>query len=402
MPASRVQRADFYNALELPAVMGNGSLRVQGRATRSGIYVYQNDDGTLRREYRPPDEVFDGSSMDSLRGAPMTLGHPPDMVDPDNYADHAVGTILGVARSWADGGDDAIKIDAVITRRDALDALAARQSTQLSGGYSCLYDATPGTTPDGLAYDGTQSSIAYNHVAMVDVARGGPDMKLRTDAAPRGTPIEFIACASKRTDSTDMKPASTARKESTMPKIRIDGLELDVTDATAAVIQQKIDALTQRADKADADAKTAKADAEKAQGRADAAVESEKASKAGMAAAVQARVALERNAQKILGAEVKLDGMSDLDVMKAVVVKRSPAVKLDGVSDERIIGRYEVAIETAPESRADENGPNGRAAFLRGTAADSRSDAGTEDLVEKARKEHEARMDSMGRPQARA
>lgn len=177
-----------------------------------------------------------------------------------------------------------------------------------------------------------------------------------------------------------------------MPKqIKIDGLTLNADDAAAEAIQQAHDRAVSKL-AADLAAATARADREKA--RADAAegetpmvkcskctdgkviascdscggagmMPSEKTEKADGFGAwrdgivkqrVAGRVKLETDARRILGAGAKLDGMSDDEIRKAVVLKIQPTAKLDGVSRDYLAARYDAAIE-APAPRVPPPAP---------------------------------------------
>jgi hypothetical protein len=121
------------------------------------------------RVYRPRDEVM--NARPSFAHRPVTLGHPSKAVTADNWKD--------VARGWT--GDE-VAIDGDIIRVPMLlaDAEAIRAveggTRQLSMGYDCTLDWTPGTSPTGEAYDAVQRGIRGNHVAIVDAARGGPEL----------------------------------------------------------------------------------------------------------------------------------------------------------------------------------------------------------------------------------
>lgn len=43
--------------------------------TRTGVFLYQLPDGTVRREYRPPEEVFNADSLRLYKGIPITDDH---------------------------------------------------------------------------------------------------------------------------------------------------------------------------------------------------------------------------------------------------------------------------------------------------------------------------------------
>jgi hypothetical protein len=152
-------------------------------------------------------------------------------------------------------------------------------------------------------------------------------------------------------------------------KIKIGGKEFDVADEVGAHLNAqnaRLDAAEASSKKSAEEAAVAKRDAEKATARADVAEaeltkekkarldEAEKA-KAGM----RARVALESQASEVLGEDVKLDGLTDVEI-KRRVVEHLDEVDLKGKSDAYIEARYDLAIERLderedePEEREDE------------------------------------------------
>ena len=71
-----------------------GGLIVDANLSRIGVLKYQMPDGTVRREYRPQDEVFHPESMASFAHAPITDDHPGRVVA-SNWKQHAVGHVAG-------------------------------------------------------------------------------------------------------------------------------------------------------------------------------------------------------------------------------------------------------------------------------------------------------------------
>ena len=57
-----------------------GFLKAPAHLTRAGVFVYHNPDGTERREWRPTSEIMRADSLATLISAPVTDGHPPEMV----------------------------------------------------------------------------------------------------------------------------------------------------------------------------------------------------------------------------------------------------------------------------------------------------------------------------------
>ena len=77
-----MQRYDNYMIQAIQT--DEGFVRDTAIIGRTGILVYQNADGSVRREYRPPDEAFDVNSLASIRGKPITVGHH-GIVTSDNF-----------------------------------------------------------------------------------------------------------------------------------------------------------------------------------------------------------------------------------------------------------------------------------------------------------------------------
>lgn len=155
----------------------DGRVRVQAHLTRAGIFEYRNPDGTVRRELRPAEEVFRPESMRSFAVVPFTDDHPPDMLTAANASQYAKGSTGDtIVRD-----DDHIRCmigvfdEATIRKMDA-------GKLELSGGYTCDVDETPGTHPLWGAYDAVQRNIVGNHVALVDKGRAGT-ATVRMDSA---------------------------------------------------------------------------------------------------------------------------------------------------------------------------------------------------------------------------
>lgn len=181
-PSKRVIRIDA-GALRSPMDTPQGFLRVDGYAGRCGIYEYMNDDGTIRRELRTPEELFRQAALDGFEGAPVTDGHPTEPVTRDNVTRYEVGTSTAARR---DG--DNVATSMVIKRGDTIAKVKSGRGVQLSPGYALDLDMKSGKdsrygypgNPEGR-YDAVQRNIEINHLALVDQARGGPSMKLRLD-----------------------------------------------------------------------------------------------------------------------------------------------------------------------------------------------------------------------------
>lgn len=282
-----------------------GGVRVDAALTRTGVLEYPGPNGTVIREYRPPDEVARADSLATLAHAPVTNRHPPGAVNPRNYKTYAVGTVAGEARM--DG--DLVVASLVIQDADALAAVETGKRREISCGYNCDLDETPGETPEGIRFDRVQRNIVYNHVAIVERGRAGSSVALRMDADGNLT-----------IDEENMDPKEIAK------------LQADLAAAVA------------RADKAEAarDAATARADA--ATARADAAEAKEQA-RADAADLEKAIVV----ARKVCGAEFKVDGLT-LGQVRAAVAAKDSGLRLDGKSEAYVGALYDAAAARADKA----------------------------------------------------
>jgi hypothetical protein len=158
-----------------------GGLVARGNLTRTGVLTYKDPSMPtgVRRELRHPDDVFNSDSLDSLAHVPVTDDHPAGKVTTESWRDDAIGHIAGKPKR--DGKFVAGELH--INHGPAVDKAERGDLAELSCGYTCHYDATPGTY-DGQAYDGRQTSIRYNHVAAGPVGwgRAGSEVRMRLDA----------------------------------------------------------------------------------------------------------------------------------------------------------------------------------------------------------------------------
>lgn len=176
---ARVHRVDHLGSLAAPIRRADGTMIAEARMTRTGVFTYRKADGTTRREYRSPDEVFRPDSLASFRGVPVTNKHPPEMITAQNARKYTVGAVLDTPRR---DGDYAV---ATIAVHDAA-TIAAMDAgkNQVSNGYDVDLIEEPGTSPDGERYDARQTNIVGNHFAIgLDNARAGSDAIVRMDDA---------------------------------------------------------------------------------------------------------------------------------------------------------------------------------------------------------------------------
>jgi hypothetical protein len=141
--------------------------------TTIGIFEYVKPDGSVRRELRTPEEVFDKKSLESYKGKPIVITHNAGLITKDNVDSTSIGTIL--SEGYKDGED--VRAEIIIHDTNSMKRYGLKE---LSLGYSLTLEETPGTW-NGQQYDAVQRNIRINHLALVDEARAGDDAHLNLD-----------------------------------------------------------------------------------------------------------------------------------------------------------------------------------------------------------------------------
>lgn len=337
----RYERIDSWMFVSGAVTDADGFLRDSPIVARTGIYIYQQPDGTIRREYRPPEEVFDTDSEASFVGKPIVVGHPASgIVNSDTAQDLAIGTILS---SGYPKDETNIACDIVIHNPSAIG-----EKRGLSLGYRVDVEETPGTTPDGQQYDAIQRNIRINHLAVVDRGRAGAKARLNLDGDEI---IEGVETKMKiKIDSVDFEVDEKIANyvNSLQNKEENARVKLDTANTELKSVKEQNTALKADADdkKAKLDAMTAERDGLKA--KVDAAdAEKEKAVKEAVEAVkadMQERAELEETA-KIAKVE-KTDGLTNAELKEGIVKAAfGESFKLDGVSEAYINGAYSAAKE---------------------------------------------------------
>ena len=341
-----VQRYDSLQLVAGAVIDTDGFMRDSPIVARTGVYEYRNPDGTIRREYRPADEVFASDALNSFRGKPITVLHPKKgKITAANAFGTAIGSIL------SDGypkDEKYVACDIVIFAPDKIG-----KHRELSLGYRCDCEETPGVSPDGQAYDAIQRNIRINHLAVVPVARAGMKARLNCDGdeiiESEGTQnmskfkidgvehevpeavANYITALQSRADAAEA--GLTATKETlagvTASKTELQ-TKLDAMTGERDGVQGKLDAMT-----AERDSLKSKVDAAEADKKAavDKAVEDTKKE-------VKERAELEADAKK-----AKCDNTDGMDnkALKIAIIKavRGDSLNFDGKSDDYVNAYYD-------------------------------------------------------------
>jgi len=127
------------------------------------------DPGQIVEVDRRPEDVFEEAALASFEGKPVTDGHPPENVGPENFSAYARGHVQNVRREG-----EHIVADLYINDPVLASQVRSRVKREVSCGYLCVY------TPDGTGY--RQTHIRGNHVAVVPRGRAGREIAIQ-DAA---------------------------------------------------------------------------------------------------------------------------------------------------------------------------------------------------------------------------
>ena len=130
---------------------------------KNELFVDAEDDSEIEVG-RSPEEVFAPETLASFENKPITVEHPHEDVNVENYKDYAVGFVRDVKQGKFDG-QDVILGTLVITDKDAIEGIENGEHVELSCGYDC--DIEDGD--DGYQ----QKHIRGNHVALCEAGRAG-------------------------------------------------------------------------------------------------------------------------------------------------------------------------------------------------------------------------------------
>lgn len=118
--------------------------------------------------YRDPDELKKAAA--SANNIPLLDEHIPVSTD-----DHRPDSVVGSTGSDAVFNDPYLDQSLVVWTKDAIRGIENRRQQEISCAYYYTADMTPGTF-QGQDYDGVMRNIRFNHVALVEKGRAGPDV----------------------------------------------------------------------------------------------------------------------------------------------------------------------------------------------------------------------------------
>lgn len=361
MNGRRFAKCDFR--LDRAERTPEGYLQGVVPVTGCGVFPYRNVaddgswDGTWRQELRHPDHVHDKASLDSLRMLPVQVEHVA-MLGPENIDSLKVGH-LGENYQIADDGSVRIPI-----RIDSPRGLAAIDSgkKELSMGYDLdLVPAPAGASFMGKPYTHIQTNIRYNHIAITDKARLGPQMRLDSadsveDDVQKPSPLERPMLIKTRVDNIEYEAAPEVVNFLGKETKRADAAESKASKAEADLEAEKkekakgMDALQGKLDSALDDKK-----------KAEDALESErKDMPAKVAQFAKDSAELMSVAQAVVPADEfkKMSAMDSKAIKVAVIKAKYPNTNLDGKSEDYLQSRFDSIKEDVKVTGSAANAQN--------------------------------------------
>lgn len=376
-----------------------GFLKCPVSATRVGVFKYYKPDGTVFKELRLPEEVFSEDSMSTLAGVPVTNRHPSKLVDKENARKFMVGFTSDIVSKR-----DEKYLDTHVTITDAMLIQEIEKSglREVSCGYTCELEMNPGVY-DGENYDAIQRNIKYNHLAVVDKGRAGPQVRLHLDSES--------AILNDTDLKLDLKNDNSHSEGGSMAKIKLGGAEYDVDSGVA----QAMDSALKEAEKKGFDAakeemgkKKMDSEAElqkkldSAQAKVDELteknkkLEGEKMDAKQVHELVTKRAALVEKAKPLVKEDTKFDALSDLEIKKAVITAKYPEMKLDEKSPEYIEARFDAIIEAEPVKKSTD-GLKKAVSKVDGSRADGDPETAEEVRKRNMKADSEAWMKPLGK-----
>lgn len=334
----RCDRTPIDNYEELP----DGRLRVRATFSRVGPLDYLRSDGSIQTEYLEADELFRTDSLDTAGLAAVTLGHPDEgFVTPKNWRKYAVGASGSTVT--ANRQDGLVDVVFLVGDEDAIDAIKKKKATQVSAGYSTTVEQRS----DGKFY---QTNRIYNHLALVERGRAGPDVKVHFDG------LDDVAI---QADSQEVKTDMAKYKGMDMSEEAMDAFQK--MEADMAKMKEDMKGMKSKADEAEA------VTMDKLQGEIDGyktkidALEQQLESRLDadqVTALATARLSAFEEVKGFIP-DAKFDAaLEPIAWRKAAIAAVNPSLNLDGRSDDYINGVSStlVSLKSTVDNKSDAQG----------------------------------------------
>jgi uncharacterized protein len=200
---------------------------------------------------RDAEEVFRPATIASFEGKPITIKHPLNFVNPQNWRDLAKGTLQNVrkGKETDDDGETPLIADLLLTDDFAIQ-LVRSGLREVSCGYEAEYEQTgPGK--------GKQVRIIGNHLALVEEGRAGSsyaitdhkgDIDVTFDEIMKqmkllGKTVDEAAAKAKTKDGNGSPPVASERKEGSVEAKTVDKEMYDELVEAVKDLASKVDGM---------------------------------------------------------------------------------------------------------------------------------------------------------------
>lgn len=198
----------------------DGRLHCSANFCRDGILEYRTPDGNVRRELRLPEE--NEKAIESFKHLPISIEHPPGLLDSSSYKQYAVGMTDGEVVYQAPFVAGKVSL----FDSEAIDYVDSGKKREVSLGYKCDIEKKTGTW-NGEKYDAIQRNIRANHLALTAKGRAGEKVGLRLDS------LDDADVAFEQPNSDYVVSGAKTK----MATIRLDGVEYsDIPEHFASIV----------------------------------------------------------------------------------------------------------------------------------------------------------------------
>lgn len=236
---------EFTDRISVPTkrkLTDAGQMHVPCKFARTGSQLYTAkqlglvdvDPNLVVTVWRDEADVFDATSLESFRSAPVTLGHPKNdkgaaiAITVDNAKELQVGMLEGMPLR----DEDTLGGTLILTTKEAITCLDEAQ--ELSAGYTCDIEVV-----DGKYF---QRNIRANHIAIVAKGRAGSACRISDEAellvgdALETVKIELADALVKVEASRELLQVSGARVDEL--ELEAEKSKLELADAIAAGLEE--------------------------------------------------------------------------------------------------------------------------------------------------------------------
>ena len=339
---------------------------------RVGVFPYRHADGSWTNEAKLPEDILSDSTVESANNKPVTNDHPIDdganvLVDKSNSSQY----VKGFTADNAHVEGDTLKVGLTIMDPKLINAVQNGKQ-ELSIGFQTDVEPVSGEY-NGAKYDSVQRNIQINHVAVVDRAREGHNIRITGDSAemvvndnpgkekqmPEDKKKNSVVDDADNTTSNSSSNTSSSSSSSSSTSSsddkdkQIADLKQQVKDLQAQLASKNSNSNSQ--DDSDDDDKDSKSksksdsvDAEIEKLKEERDMYKSKVEGDSFNTTIDERIDLIDDAKRILGDSYDFHGKSNHDIKVAAIKKADSTIKVDGMDDSFINGVYAVIKNRKP------------------------------------------------------